>query len=252
MTATNLHDEFAVNTGGATGDLLMVRLDANGDPFKEPFTFEEYDVIDKGMVTFEITGFQTRFEMNRPQRFMVPDKKTGQMPSPTQPKTRLEFTILDGPQAGKRWLDLYTWAVGETATLGMLIRNLTRQPVPRNWRMTDVIGLRGCGYVKHSVDQDGQVKKDRDGNPYASISVDTVEPLPATPTATPAPAPKAVAEPGDPRHDPRISWTAFWTFAKRYGFENQEQIANALKQDIDALGVADLYKLLAAHVGHED
>lgn len=257
MTATiNTHDEFAVNTGGATGDLIMVRLDPNGEPIKQPFAFEDYDVIEKGMVDFEITGFQVRFEMKRPQRFMVPNPKTGEMPSPTQPKTRLEFTIIDGPQAGKRWLGLYTWAVGEQSTLGMLIRNLTRQPVPRNWRMTDVIGLRGRGYVKHSLDQNGQVKQDRDGNPYPDLSVDTAEPIPAQPSA---PAPKKAA-PKNAAPEPSetiVAWSEFWTYAKSYGFNPQKgmtAIEAALGEEpgsFEQLPPDEVKRLLAAHVGDD-
>lgn len=250
-------NEYAVSSGSMSGELIMVRLDDSGNICEEPFEFADYDPIDKGIVEFEITGFQKRFEAPRPAQFMKPDPKTGRMPDPMVLKTRLEFTIINGPQAGKRWLGMYTWAVGETSNLGQLLRALLQQSVPRNWNMTGVIGLCGKGYVKHSLDKEGKVKFDRDGNPYADISIDTVEPI----TTEPLPESLQPAKPSEQRAakkervisltDPSISWTAFWEFAKSYGFNDAESIEKKFKIDTDPMGVEDLYNFLSEKVGHK-
>jgi hypothetical protein len=52
--------------------------------------------------------------------------------------------------------------------------------------------------------------------------------------------------------DPRISWSAFWEFARPYGFNTNKDIDQVLKRDTDALGVAELYELVSAHVGHKE
>jgi hypothetical protein len=115
------------------------------------------------------------------------------------------------------------------------------------------------------------VKLGKDGNPFPDVTIDTIEPLhfdlpaelqPTKPLLERAEASKNAPKPTkQPQHaphpsnmvtDPRISWSAFWEFARPYGFNTNKDIDQVLKRDTDALGVAELYELVSAHVGHKE
>lgn len=246
MTATT--GKYVFDTGSSSS-YLMVRKHDNGETYEEECERIPYDPIPKGQYAIEITGFQAPFEMPRSPNFPKEDWQ-----SDTVTKTRLEFTILDGSHAGAVFLGLYTLSFGDRALLGQLLRAVNQGPLPRPFDMEMVIGWKFSALVIHSKDKSGQTKVGRDGNPFPEIVIDSIEPLTEpTELAKKAEKPAKLTRPAeyDARTDPRIGWTAFWEFAKSYGYSKPDDIAKALKKDIEPLGVAELYEALAKHVGHQ-
>jgi hypothetical protein len=214
-----------------------------------------YDEIAIGTYDLEITGFQKPFEMPRPAKFRTADN------SEMVTKTRLEFTVLNAPQQGATFYCMYTLALGDTANLGKLIRLATQTKIPQRWSLANVLGLTFRAYVRHSKDENGQIKTGKDGNPFPDVVLDTIEPLNSEPLpdALKSPTKKTITERTsdalagrkDPMTAPNVSWTAFWAFAKSYGINDVKALDKTLKLDTGNLDVAETYALLAEKVGHE-
>lgn len=253
MTANS----YIIESGG--GPSVMVRLDDRGEPEETESDQLPYDPVPPDQYDLEITGFQAPFEMPRSAQHMKPGM------SPTVTKTRLEFTVLDGPQSGKRFLGMYTWSLHEKSGLGILIRAVKQQPIPPRVEVPSVLGLTFHAYVTHAKDPNtGQTKLGRDGHPFPDVVATTVKPLAGHPTApTAPPTPLSAAKPAAPaldrdrpnasaNEDPRASWSGFWRFARSYGFTGIDSVATELNRDLDGLDSAAVYDLLAAHIGHEN
>jgi len=156
----------------------MVRL-VNGKLTVEDAQPNLYIVPPKaGEFEWMITGYALPFEMKKPAAFIKPGE------SEWQTKTRLEFTIQSGPGKGKMFTDLFTFSIGQKATLGKLLRRLNVDMSPdeatKSWDLDRSIGYVGKSYVSHGADNMGAVKLDDFGKPkYAQVVVNTVEAISA-------------------------------------------------------------------------
>lgn len=145
----------------------MVRL-VNGKLVVEEAQKNLYIVPPKGELEWMITGYALPFEMKKLPQHVKPGE------SEWQTKTRLEFTIQSGPGKGRMFTDMYTFSIGQKATLGKLLRrvqvDMSPDEVTRSWDLDRAIGYTGKSYVTHGE------KLDDKGKPlYANIVIDTVE-----------------------------------------------------------------------------